>query len=72
MKFLVIGGTGRIGSQVVERLRTAGHDIVVAAPSTGVDVLTGEGLAAAMDGVDVVVDLANSPSFEDAAVLRSS
>lgn len=69
MKFLVIGGTGRIGSKVVERLRTAGHDIVVAAPSTGVDVLTGEGLDAAMEGVDVVVDLANSPSFEDAAVL---
>ncbi len=44
MKFLVIGGTGRIGSKVVERLRVAGHEIVVAAPSTGVDVLTGEGL----------------------------
>ncbi|MGR6137530.1 SDR family oxidoreductase [Stenotrophomonas maltophilia group sp. LNF259] len=69
MKFLVIGGTGRIGSKVVERLRVAGHAVVVAAPSTGVDVLTGKGLDAAMDGVDVVVDLANSPSFEDAAVL---
>ena len=69
MKILVIGGTGRIGSKVVERLRAAGHDIVVAAPSTGIDVLTGEGLDAAMDGTDVVVDLANSPSFEDAAVL---
>ncbi|MGG2102699.1 SDR family oxidoreductase [Stenotrophomonas sp. NRRL B-14846] len=69
MKILVIGGTGRIGSKVVERLRTAGHDIVVAAPSTGIDVLTGEGLDTAMAGTDVVVDLANSPSFEDAAVL---
>ena len=69
MKFLVIGGTGRIGSKVVERLRVAGHAVVVAAPSTGVDVLTGEGLDAAMEGADVVVDLANSPSFEDAAVL---
>ncbi|HEL2977294.1 TPA: SDR family oxidoreductase [Stenotrophomonas maltophilia] len=69
MKILVIGGTGRIGSKVVERLRAAGHDIVVAAPSTGIDVLTGEGLDAAMNGAAVVVDLANSPSFEDAAVL---
>ena len=69
MKILVIGGTGRIGSKVVERLRVTGHEIVVAASSTGVDVLTSEGLDAAMDGVDVVVDLANSPSFEDAAVL---
>ena len=69
MKILVIGGTGRIGSKVVERLRSAGHDTVVAAPSTGIDVLTGEGLDAAMLGTDVVVDLANSPSFEDAAVL---
>jgi len=69
MKLLVIGGTGRIGSKVVERLRAAGHETVVAAPSTGIDVLTGEGLDAAMTGTEVVVDLANSPSFEDAAVL---
>lgn len=69
MKILVIGGTGRIGSKVVDRLRAAGHEAVVAAPSTGIDVLSGEGLAEAMAGTDVVVDLANSPSFEDAAVL---
>ncbi|MCW4456488.1 SDR family oxidoreductase [Flavobacterium sp. MXW15] len=69
MKILVIGGTGRIGSKVVERVRVAGHQTVAAAPSTGIDVLTGEGLDAAMAGTEVVVDLANSPSFEDAAVL---
>ncbi|WP_303636874.1 MULTISPECIES: SDR family oxidoreductase [Stenotrophomonas] len=69
MKILVIGGTGRIGSKVVDRLRAAGHEVVAAAPSTGIDVLSGEGLAAAMAGTHVVVDLANSPSFEDAAVL---
>ncbi len=69
MKILVIGGTGRIGSKVVERLRAAGHETVAAAPSTGIDILTGEGLAEAMAGTEVVVDLANSPSFEDAAVL---
>jgi len=70
MKIVVIGGTGRIGSKVVEHLREDGHQVVVAAPSTGIDVLTGKGLAEAMDGTDVVVDLANSPSFEDAAVLE--
>ncbi len=69
MKYLVIGGTGRIGSKVVERLGAAGHEVVVAAPSTGIDILSGAGLDAAMAGTDVVVDLANSPSFEDAAVL---
>ena len=68
MKILVIGGTGRIGSKVVERLRAKGREVVPAAPSTGVDILTGEGLDAAMAGTSVVVDLANSPSFErDAA-----
>lgn len=69
MKILVIGGTGRIGGKVVDRLRAAGHETVVAAPSTGIDVLSGEGLAQAMAGTEVVVDVANSPSFEDAAVL---
>ncbi|HWL30354.1 MAG TPA: NAD-dependent epimerase/dehydratase family protein, partial [Burkholderiaceae bacterium] len=69
MKFVVIGGTGLIGSKVVARLAGQGHEVVAAAPSTGIDILTGEGLDAAMVGTDVVVDLANSPSFEDAAVL---
>lgn len=69
MKFVVIGGTGLIGSKVVARLRDQGHEAVAAAPSTGVDILSGEGLDAAMTGTDVVIDLANSPSFEDAAVL---
>jgi len=70
MKIVVIGGTGRIGSKVVEHLRVAGHEVVVAAPSTGIDVVSGAGLAEAMAGTHVVVDLANSPSFEDAAVLE--
>jgi uncharacterized protein YbjT (DUF2867 family) len=69
MKIVVIGGTGLIGSKVVSRLTEQGHEVIAAAPSTGVDILTGEGLDAAMAGTDVVVDLANSPSFEDAAVL---
>lgn len=69
MKVVVIGGTGLIGSKVVSRLRDRGHEVVVAAPSTGIDILSGEGLDAAMSGTQVVVDLANSPSFEDAAVL---
>lgn len=69
MKFVVIGGTGLIGSKVVSRLGDQGHEVVAAAPSTGINILTGEGLDAAMAGTDVVVDLANSPSFEDAAVM---
>jgi len=63
MKILVIGGTGLIGSKVVGRLREHGHEALAAAPSTGVNTLTGEGLDAAMAGVDTVVDVANSPSF---------
>jgi uncharacterized protein YbjT (DUF2867 family) len=70
MKIVVIGGTGLIGSKVVSRLRDQGHEVVVAAPSTGIDILTGEGLDAAMAGTDTVVDLSNSPSFEDAAVMN--
>ena len=70
MKVVVIGGTGLIGSKVVSRLREQGHELVIAAPSTGIDILTGEGLDAAMAGTDVVVDLSNSPSFEDAAVMN--
>jgi uncharacterized protein YbjT (DUF2867 family) len=70
MKILVIGGTGRIGSKVVARLREQGHEALAAAPATGVDILSGEGLDAAMAGTAVVVDLANSPSFEDAAAME--
>lgn len=69
MKIVVIGGTGLIGSKTVERLRKKGHEVVAAAPNTGVNTLTGEGVAAAVSGASVVVDLANSPSFEDQAVL---
>jgi uncharacterized protein YbjT (DUF2867 family) len=70
MKIVVIGGTGLIGSKVVSRLRDQGHEAIVAAPSTGIDILTGDGLDAAMAGTDTVVDLSNSPSFEDAAVME--
>lgn len=69
MKVVVIGGTGRIGSQVVEQLRGLGHEAVPAAPSTGVDTLTGAGLADALAGAQVVVDVSNSPSFADDDVL---
>lgn len=69
MKIVVIGGTGLIGSKVVKNLAALGHEAVAAAPSTGVDVMTGAGLAEALAGADVVVDLANSPSFDDAAAL---
>ncbi|MCX0275669.1 NAD(P)H-binding protein [Nocardia zapadnayensis] len=68
MKLTVIGGTGRIGSQVVRKLRAAGHDAVPAAPSTGVDLVSGEGVDQAVAGADVVVGLANSPTFDDAAL----
>jgi uncharacterized protein YbjT (DUF2867 family) len=70
MKIVVIGGTGLIGSRVVASARTQGHDAVAASPDTGVDTLTGAGLADALAGADVVVDVSNSPSFEDAAVLE--
>jgi uncharacterized protein YbjT (DUF2867 family) len=69
MKIVVIGGTGLIGSKVVDRLRKRGHEVLAAAPSSGVNTLTGEGLDEAMARTDVVVDVANSPSFEDRAVL---
>ncbi|MGO4166301.1 SDR family oxidoreductase [Novosphingobium sp. YAF33] len=65
MKIVVIGGTGLIGSKVVARLAQAGHDVLAAAPNTGVNTLTGEGLAEALVGCEVLVDLANSPSFDD-------
>jgi uncharacterized protein YbjT (DUF2867 family) len=70
MKIVVIGGTGLIGSKVVQNLRARGHETVAASPASGVNTITGEGLDAALAGAQVVVDLANSPSFEDAAVLE--
>jgi uncharacterized protein YbjT (DUF2867 family) len=70
MKIVVIGGTGLIGSKVVEKLTAHGHEAVAASPGTGVNAITGEGLAAALAGAQVVVDVSNSPSFEDAAVLE--
>ncbi|MEU9021303.1 SDR family oxidoreductase [Actinomadura sp. NPDC048394] len=69
MKIVVIGGTGLIGSKVVTKLGEQGHEAVPASPNTGVNTLTGEGLDEALAGADVVVDVSNSPSFEDAAVL---
>jgi uncharacterized protein YbjT (DUF2867 family) len=69
MKILVIGGSGLIGSKVVPRLRALGHEAISASPSSGVDTMTGEGLDAAMAGVDTVLDLSNSPSFADDDVL---
>src|ERR671916_462172 len=70
MKIVIIGGTGLIGSKVVARLRELGHQAVPASPDTGVNTLTGEGLAQVLTGAAVVVDVSNSPSFDDAAVLR--
>jgi uncharacterized protein YbjT (DUF2867 family) len=69
MKIVVIGGTGLIGSKLVDRLRKLGHEVVAASPNTGVNTITGEGLAQALHGAQVVVDVANSPSFEDKAVM---
>ena len=68
MKIVVIGGTGLIGSKLVEKLREAGHDALAASPDTGVDILTGEGLAEALDGAEVVVDVSNAPAWDDAVV----
>jgi uncharacterized protein YbjT (DUF2867 family) len=70
MKIVVIGGTGLIGSKLVSKLREHGHQAVPASPDTGVNTLTGQGLPEALAGADVVVDVSNSPSFEDAAVLK--
>lgn len=70
MKIVVIGGTGLIGSKVVANLRKLGHEVVAASPSSGVNAVTGEGLATALAGAAVVVDVANSPSFEDKPVLE--
>ena len=70
MKVVIIGGSGLIGSKLVARLREQGHEAVPASPDSGVNTLTGEGLAGALVGANVVVDVSNSPSFEDAAVLK--
>jgi uncharacterized protein YbjT (DUF2867 family) len=70
MKIVVIGGTGLIGSRLVNKLRQQGHEAVAAAPDTGVNTITGEGLAEALKGASVVVDVSNSPSWEDAAVMK--
>src|SRR2546430_3359027 len=70
MKIVVIGGTGLIGSKTVAILRQGGHEVVAASPNTGVNTITGQGLKEAMAGTQVVIDLANSPSFEDKAVLE--
>src|SRR6185436_15519930 len=70
MKIVVIGGTGLIGSKTVAILRQGGHELVAASPNTGVNTITGEGVKEAVTGAQVVIDLANSPSFEDKAVLE--
>lgn len=70
MKIIVIGGTGRIGSKVVNKLREHGHEAVAAAPNTGVNTITGEGLAEVLKGASVVVDVSDSPAWDDAAVLK--
>ena len=70
MKLVIIGGTGLIGSKLVTRLRQHGHDAVPASPDTGVNTLTGEGLAGVLQGASVVVDVSNSPSFEETAVMQ--
>jgi uncharacterized protein YbjT (DUF2867 family) len=70
MKIVVIGGTGLIGSKVVENLRAQGHEVLAASPASGVNTLTGEGLPEALAGASVVIDVSNSPSFEDRAVME--
>jgi uncharacterized protein YbjT (DUF2867 family) len=70
MKIVVIGGSGLIGTKLVTRLRNQGHEVVAASPKSGVNTITGEGLAEALAGAQVVVDVANAPSWEDKAVLK--
>jgi uncharacterized protein YbjT (DUF2867 family) len=70
MKIVIIGGTGLIGTKLANRLRAKGHEVVAASPNTGVDTITRKGLAEALIGAEVVVDVANSPSFEDKAVME--
>ena len=68
MKIVIIGGTGLIGSKLVKKLQEHGHEAIAASPNSGVNTLTGEGLAEVLEGASVVVDVSNSPSFEAAAV----
>src|SRR5277367_949216 len=70
MKIVVIGGSGLIGSKLVNKLREQGHEAIAASPSSGVNTFTGEGLAEALKGASVVVDVSNSPSWETAAVMQ--
>ena len=70
MKIVVVGGTGLIGTKLAGKLRRKGHEVIPAAPGTGVNTITGEGLDKALSGAEIVVDVTNSPSFEDDAVLR--
>ncbi|MGV3601138.1 MAG: SDR family oxidoreductase [Dyadobacter fermentans] len=70
MKIVIIGGTGLIGSNVATKLRQQGHTVIAGSPSTGINALTGEGLSDALENTDVVIDLSNSPSFEEEPVIR--
>jgi uncharacterized protein YbjT (DUF2867 family) len=68
VKIVVIGGTGLIGSKVVQKLTLASHEVIAAAPSTGVDLITGKGLEPILEGAEVVINLANSPTFDEASL----
>jgi len=70
MTIVVIGGTGLIGAKLITKLRAGGHDALAASPDTGVDVITGRGLAEALEGAQVVVDVSNAPDWDDAAVME--
>jgi uncharacterized protein YbjT (DUF2867 family) len=70
MKIVIIGGTGLIGTKVVAQLRNQGHEVIAGSPATGINTITGEGLAEALNNTDIVIDLANSPSFEEKAVME--
>src|ERR1700742_2617824 len=70
MKIVIIGGTGLIGTKLASKLRQKGHEVIPASSRTGVNTITGEGLDKALSGAEIVVDVANSPSFEDGAVLK--
>lgn len=70
MKIVIIGGTGLIGSQLVSQLQQSGNEVIAASPNTGVNTLTGEGLAEVLQNAEVVIDVSNSPSFEDVAVMN--